>query len=79
VHFTCSTSHLLLAASEREILSNKDDRYQELNFAESREELEKAILVRMQSVTKAQPAVCIALLEENQYDLKTSVEAFFQS
>jgi hypothetical protein len=47
--------------------------------AESREELQKAVLVKMQSVTNADENVCIALLEENKFDLKTSIEAFFQS
>jgi hypothetical protein len=33
----------------------------------------------MKSVTKADESICIALLEENNYDVKTSIEAFFQS
>jgi len=47
--------------------------------ANSRDELQKAVLVKMKSVTNADESVCIALLESNCYDLKTSIEAFFQS
>jgi hypothetical protein len=56
----------------------KEDRHQSLQACESREELEKSILVKMKSVTSAEDPVCIALLEENNYNLKTSIEAFFQ-
>ena len=47
--------------------------------ADSREELQKAVLVKMKSVTKADEDICIAMLEDNNYDLKTSIETFFQS
>jgi hypothetical protein len=47
--------------------------------SDSREELEKTILMKMKSVTNADETICIALLEENHYDVKTSIEAFFQS
>lgn len=47
--------------------------------AESREDLQKAVLFKMKSVTNADESVCVALLEDHKYDLKTSIEAFFQS
>jgi hypothetical protein len=47
--------------------------------SDSRDELEKAIVMKMKSVTNADENVCIALLEDNNYDVKTSIEAFFQS
>lgn len=47
--------------------------------ARSRDELERAVLVKMKSVTGAEEDVCVAMLESNGYDLKTSIEAFFQS
>jgi len=63
------------------VLATKDERERELTTlkASSREELQNAVLVKMKSVTNADESVCIALLESNSYDLKTSIEAFFQS
>lgn len=74
-YFVCYTT-----TTESEILIRHADRHQDLDLqkSNSREELQRNILVRMQSVTKANESVCIALLEDNNYDLKTSVEAFFQ-
>ena len=68
-------------ALEHEVLEKKEDRHREQASlaSTSREELQENILVRMKSVTKASEPVCIALLEENDYNLKTSIEAFFQS
>ena len=43
------------------------------------EELKKAVLAKMKSVTKAQEEICVALLEDHKYDLKTSIEAFYAS
>ena len=55
------------------------DSEQVLRQASSRDELQKAVVVQMKAVTNADEDVCIALLEDYQYDLKQSVEAFFQS
>jgi hypothetical protein len=46
--------------------------------ATSREDLQKATIVKMKSVTGAKDDLCIAMLESNGYDLKTSIEAFLQ-
>jgi UBA-like domain len=46
--------------------------------ADSKEELQQAVVVKMKAVTKAKEDLCIALLEENGYDLQTSIEAYFQ-
>jgi hypothetical protein len=61
-------------------LKKKEERDLELSAtaSDSREDLEKAILVKMKNVTKADEDVCVAMLESNGYNLKTSVEAFFQ-
>jgi UBA-like domain len=50
----------------------------ELSQASSREELQRAVVVKMKAVTNADEEVCISILEDNRYDLKQSVEAFFQ-
>ena len=55
------------------------DSEQAICKASSREELQKAVLVKMKAVTNADDDVCIALLEDFQYDLKQSIEAFFQN
>ena len=68
-----------LVCLEHEILERKDHRHESLPASDSKEELQQSILVRMKSVTNAHDDVCVALLEENNYDLKTSIEAFFHS
>jgi len=55
------------------------DAEQSLSKASSREELQRAVVVKMKSVTNADEQVCIALLEDFNYDLKQSIEAFFQN
>lgn len=44
--------------------------------ATSREELEKATITKLKSVTGAKEEICVAMLESNGYDLKTSIEAY---
>lgn len=67
-------------AVEKEVLQEHKDRMANLQTLESDnpEDLQKAILVRLKSVTNADQEVCVALLESNSYDLSTSVEAFYQ-
>eukprot|EP00527_Entomoneis_sp_CCMP2396_P009682 CAMPEP_0198137200 /NCGR_PEP_ID=MMETSP1443-20131203/732_1 /TAXON_ID=186043 /ORGANISM="Entomoneis sp., Strain CCMP2396" /LENGTH=120 /DNA_ID=CAMNT_0043798553 /DNA_START=23 /DNA_END=385 /DNA_ORIENTATION=+ len=58
------------------------DAYQEQQAAlggNSPDEIRKSVLVRMKSVTNAQDDICVSILEDNKYDLKTSIEAFFAS
>jgi hypothetical protein len=71
----------LIVLLERSVLRTKEARDKDLTAvkADSRDELEKAIVMKMKSVTNADESVCIALLEDNNYDVKTSIEAFFQS
>jgi hypothetical protein len=71
----------LIVLSERSVLRTKEARDNDLTAvkADSRDELEKAIVMKMKSVTNADESVCVALLEDNNYDVKTSIEAFFQS
>lgn len=66
---------------ERQILKTLEEREREFSTlkADSREELRKAVLVKMKNVTNANETVCIELLESHSYDLKTSIEAYFQS
>lgn len=61
------------------MLKRKDERDQDriLQKATSREELESATITKMKSVTGADEDVCIAILGNNSYDLKTSIETFF--
>jgi hypothetical protein len=60
------------------MLLRKDEWDYEL-AANSREELQQNVIVRMKSVTGAREDICIAMLEEHGYDLKTSIETYFQS
>jgi hypothetical protein len=64
---------------ERAVLKRKEDFEQEQDLvkADSREELQAKVLVRMKSVTGGKDDICISMLESNGYDLKTSVEAYF--
>lgn len=64
---------------EKSILKKKDETDSDIKLSGSKEELERTLLVKMKSVTKASQEVCISLLESNSYDLKTSIEAYFQS
>ena len=61
------------------IKKQERDSEQALCKASSRDELQKAVVVKMKAVTNAEEDVCVALLEDFQYDLKQSVEAFFQT
>ena len=61
---------------ERKVLQRKDD-WDTIKSASSREELQKNVVVRMKSVTGAKDDICISMLESNGYDLKTSIETFF--
>ena len=61
------------------MLKKKDALKNDLSQADGRNELEKAVLVKMKSVTGASDEVCVSMLENNKYDLKTSIEAYFQS
>jgi hypothetical protein len=69
----------MLSVLERNVLKRKEEieHDQMLMKATSREELEQATLTKMKSVTGAKDDVCIAMLESNGYDLKTSIEAFY--
>jgi hypothetical protein len=64
---------------EKSILKKKEERDLDLTATRSREDLEQQVLVKMKSVTGANEDICVAMLEDNGYDLKTSIEAFFQS
>lgn len=63
---------------EHNIIKRQVDREQEwsLGLSSSREELQQNVLARMKSVTNASEDVCVSLLEENSYDLKTSIETY---
>eukprot|EP00538_Stauroneis_constricta_P001474 CAMPEP_0119545622 /NCGR_PEP_ID=MMETSP1352-20130426/321_1 /TAXON_ID=265584 /ORGANISM="Stauroneis constricta, Strain CCMP1120" /LENGTH=120 /DNA_ID=CAMNT_0007590195 /DNA_START=103 /DNA_END=465 /DNA_ORIENTATION=+ len=63
---------------EKSILKRKEDLDQEMKLAtaDSKEELQQNVLVKMKSVTGAADDVCVSLLENNNYNLKTSIEAF---
>jgi len=64
---------------EHKVKKRKEEAEQDrmLMKAQSREELQQATLTKMKNVTGAKEDVCVAMLESNGYDLKTSVETFF--
>lgn len=66
---------------EHEVLSKKQDRDEELELycSDSRDELQKNLVSRMQSVTHASEDVCISLLQSTSFDLKTSIETYLTS
>ncbi len=65
--------------SEKQVISRQSERHQQLQLAESPEDLKQGVINRMKSVTNAEEDLCIAILEDNKYDLKASLDAFFQS
>jgi len=67
--------------TEKSILRTKQERDHDLTVvkADSRQELQNAVVVKMKAVTAADEDICIALLEQHNYDVTTSIEAFFQS
>lgn len=67
--------------AEHSVMAKKKEQDAELELckASSREELQQAVVVKMKAVTNADDDVCISILEDYHYDLKQSVEAFFQS
>jgi hypothetical protein len=79
-HYSLSISlSLSHTHTERQVLKRKDERDQDriLQKATSRDELESATITKMKSVTGAEEDVCVAILGNNSYDLKTSIETFF--
>lgn len=49
-----------------------------LSKATTREDLQKATLAKMKSVTGADDNVCEATLEKHGYDLKRSIDAYYR-
>lgn len=70
---------LVKLSAEKSVLKKKTDAETEIQHSGSRDDLEKRLLVKMKSVTKADESICVSILESNNYDLKTSIEAYFQS
>lgn len=64
---------------EKQVISRQSERHQQLQLAENPEDLKQSVINRMKSVTNAEEDVCIALLEDNKYDLKASIEEFYQT
>lgn len=69
------------STTEKSVLKKKEERdvHSTISSTGSRDELERAMIVKMKSVTNANEDVCISMLESNGYDLKSSIEAYFQS
>jgi hypothetical protein len=69
--------------TEQQILENRDDRRRQhldgLITSQSKEELRRSVVAKMRGVTNAEESICVSILESNSYDLKTSIEAYFQS
>jgi hypothetical protein len=49
-----------------------------MSGATNRALLEKATIAKMQAVTGADEAVCIATLRDHGYDMKESIEAYLE-
>mmetsp|Transcript_23606 Transcript_23606/g.51151 ORF Transcript_23606/g.51151 Transcript_23606/m.51151 type:complete len:116 (+) Transcript_23606:92-439(+) len=64
-------------ATELKVLEDQKERQAATEGGDSPEQVKKSVLSKMKSVTKADDGVCIAILEENQYNLKTSIETYF--
>jgi hypothetical protein len=65
---------------ERTVLQRLEDQTKQAllhSEACSREELQHELIVQMKSVTGAGDEECGSTLENNGYDLKTSIEAFY--
>ena len=67
---------------ERAVLRRKEERdidIQLMGGATSKEELEKATIIKMKNVTgEKDDSVCIALLKDNGYNMKESIEAYLE-
>jgi hypothetical protein len=67
---------------ERAVLRRKEERdidSQLMGGATSKEELEKATIIKMKNVTgEKDDSVCIALLKDNGYNMKESIEAYLE-
>jgi hypothetical protein len=70
----CVLDHL-----EKQVISRQSERHQQLQLGETPEVIKQGVINRMKSVTNAEEDLCIAILEDNKYDLKASLDAFFQS
>lgn len=56
--------------------SERDKEYGLLSSNNNRDELRKNLIARMESLTHASEDVCVSILEQNSYNLETSVEAY---
>ena len=66
------------AETEKAVLTKKKQREDALSGkSNTRESLQRSSITKMKSVTGADETLCVAMLEENGYDLKQSIEAFF--
>mmetsp|Transcript_11208 Transcript_11208/g.26946 ORF Transcript_11208/g.26946 Transcript_11208/m.26946 type:complete len:128 (-) Transcript_11208:466-849(-) len=65
-------------ALERAVLKRQEERNGDrlLKQATSREELERATITKMKTVTGADEAICIAMLRDHRYDVEESIEAY---
>ncbi|KAG7373239.1 UBA-like domain containing protein [Nitzschia inconspicua] len=64
---------------ERHVIKRQEEREQDriVQKASSREELQSSTVTKMKNLTGADEAVCVAILEKHNYDVTTSIEAFF--
>lgn len=69
--------------TEKQVAVDLADRKRQLldglRSTQSHDDLKKSVVVKMKGVTNADETVCVSILESHSYDLKTSVEAYFQS
>lgn len=79
MHSDFNVRSLSIIVAERHVLKRKDEREQDriVQKASSREELQSSTITKMKNLTGADESVCVAILEKNNYDVTTSIEAFF--
>jgi hypothetical protein len=75
------TYSFCIANAEKSVLEKKKEKDLELSMVStgSREDMQRSMLIKMKSVTNANEDLCISILESNGYDLKSSIEAYFQA
>mmetsp|Transcript_19299 Transcript_19299/g.22062 ORF Transcript_19299/g.22062 Transcript_19299/m.22062 type:complete len:118 (-) Transcript_19299:303-656(-) len=65
-------------ALEKSILKKQDEvKRNRIITTGSCEELQHSLTMKMKSVTNAKEEVCVSILDNNNYDLKTSIETYF--
>jgi hypothetical protein len=79
VHVSLIICYVLVTENQIVASAKEREQIQTLTAARTRADIRETLLVKMKSVTNADEAICISLLESNSFDLKTSIEAYFST